>query len=511
MSEQNIDIKSTSVKDVEQLGTFAALASLSYVFWICGGMEMIERLAFYGVRTVAGLYGRDSIAEGGLGLGGAELGIIFSIWAMVQAWVPVLTGGLSDRYGYKETIFASTVFKILGYLIMAWFASFWGFLIGAVVLAFGTGIFKPGLQGTIVKASNRRNSSVAWGVFYQTVNIGGFLGPIVAGYMRQLAWENVFYACAAIISINFLLLATYREPDKQARLDHRERVKNGEITEAPLWREALSELKQPLLIWYMVLFSGWWFMFYLYWDVGPLYFDDWVNTKTLVSSIWGSSEPSALAKRFWVMDDTGTYILPEGLINVNALLIMVFCFLIAGFSARLRAANSMAIGTFLAAGAFIIIGGTNAAWITVAAIAVFSVGEMLSSPKLLEYMGNIAPPDKKAMYLGFTQLPVGLGWTLEGFVGQYFYGEYASKDQVARLALAEKGWTQEAVNAVPADEAFGALVKITGTSADVLTQQLYTAHNVGVLFHFMAIVGIVAGVGLYIYGRWTYQLVTDKP
>lgn len=510
MTQENNDLKTTSVKDVEQLGTFAALASLSYVFWICGGMEMIERLAFYGVRTVAGLYGRDSIAEGGLGLGGAELGIIFSVWAMVQAWVPVLTGGLSDRYGYKETIFASTVFKILGYLIMAWFASFWGFFTGAVVLAFGTGIFKPGLQGTIVKATNRRNSSVAWGMFYQTVNIGGFLGPILAGYMRQLAWENVFYACAAIISINFLLLATYREPDKQDRLDRRARIKSGEDTEEPLWREAIQELKKPILLWYMVLFSGWWFMFYLYWDVGPLYFDDWVNTKTLVSTIWGDGDPSAFARRFWVMDETGTYILPEGLININALLVMTFCFLVAGYSAKLKAANSMAIGTFLAVVAFIIIGGTNAAWITVFAIAIFSVGEMLSSPKLLEYMGNIAPADKKAMYLGFTQLPVGLGWTLEGFVGQFFYGKYASKDQVARGALAESGWSDAQVNAVPADEAFGTLVQVTGLSPDQLTEQLYAAHNIGALFHVMAVVGVIAGIGLYIYGRWTYQLASKS-
>ncbi|MCH8278257.1 MAG: hypothetical protein IIC12_04920, partial [Proteobacteria bacterium] len=44
---------STTVKDVKQLGIWAALASLSYVFWICGAMEMVERLAFYGVRQVS--------------------------------------------------------------------------------------------------------------------------------------------------------------------------------------------------------------------------------------------------------------------------------------------------------------------------------------------------------------------------------------------------------------------------------------------------------------------------
>jgi dipeptide/tripeptide permease len=172
MANSDLDTHTTSVKDVKQLGIWAAICSLGYVFWICGAMEMVERLAYYGVRQVSSLYATDAQSNGGLGLPGTDIGIIFLVWAMVQSFVPVLTGGISDRVGYKETIFASTIFKIFGYLLMAWFPTFWGFMGGAVVLAFGTGIFKPGIQGTIVKATNRQNSSIAWGVFYQTVNIG---------------------------------------------------------------------------------------------------------------------------------------------------------------------------------------------------------------------------------------------------------------------------------------------------------------------------------------------------
>ena len=36
------------------------------------------------------------------------------VWAFVQSFLPIFTGGLSDRYGYKQTIFLSTVLKILG-------------------------------------------------------------------------------------------------------------------------------------------------------------------------------------------------------------------------------------------------------------------------------------------------------------------------------------------------------------------------------------------------------------
>jgi MFS family permease len=497
----------TTVKDVRQLGIWAALLSLSYVFWVCGAMEMVERLAYYGVRQVASLYATDAASNGGLGLVGTDVGIIFLFWALVQSFVPVLTGGISDRVGYKETIFASTIFKILGYLLMAWFPTFWGFMAGAMVLAFGTGIFKPGIQATIVKSTSRQNSSMAWGVFYQTVNIGGFIGPLLAAQLRQLEWAYVFYACAAIISLNFFLLLTYKEVDKEERLAHREKVQSGEIKETSLWRDSLAELLRPIMIWYMVLFSGFWFMLWAFWDVAPLYFRDWVDTSVMVRHLFGENGTS---NPFWIfflgMTQDGHRIQPEGLVNLNAMLIMFVCFIVAGWSALMRATNSMALGTFLAAGTLMVFGGFNYVWIMVLAIVCFSMGEMLSSPKSSEYLGNIAPAQKKAMYLGFSQLPQGIGWSLEGFFGQYLYGRFGAKDTISRDSLLDSGMTQAEVDAVPIGEAFQKLIEVTGQSADFLTAQLYAANNVGTAWYIMGSVGLVSAAGMYVYGRWTYQL-----
>lgn len=507
MANSDIESHSTSVKDVKQLGIWAAIGSLSYVFWICGGMEMVERLAYYGVRQVSSLYATDAASNGGLGLAGTDVGIIFLFWALTQSFVPVLTGGISDRVGYKETIFASTVIKILGYLLMAWFPSFWGFMAGAMVLAFGTGIFKPGIQATIVKSTNRQNSSMAWGVFYQTVNIGGFIGPLLAAQLRQLQWSHVFYACAAIIALNFLLLLTYKEQDKEGRLAHRAKVKSGEIKEISLWRDSLTELLRPVMIWYMVLFSGFWFMLMAFWDVAPLYFRDWVDTTVMVQHLFGADGTSNPVWIFLLgMTQDGQRIQPEGLVNLNAMLIMVFCFIVAGWSALMRATTSMALGTFLAAGTLIMIGGFNYVWIMVLAIVCFSMGEMLSSPKSSEYLGNIAPNQKKAMYLGFSQLPLGIGWSLEGFFGQYLYGKYGAKDTISRDSLLDNGMTQADVDAVPIGEAFQKLIEVSGQSADFLTAQLYAANDVGKAWYIMASVGLVSAAGMYVYGRWTYQL-----
>ena len=98
--------------DIKQLGLFAALMSLGYVFWVVGAMEMVERLAYYGVRAVAGLYATAPATEGGLGVTAAKFGIILMVWSGFQGFVPIFVGGLADRYGYKLMIGISTAVKM---------------------------------------------------------------------------------------------------------------------------------------------------------------------------------------------------------------------------------------------------------------------------------------------------------------------------------------------------------------------------------------------------------------
>ena len=514
--EENLDAPisdaSAGLEDVSQLGLFAAIASLSYVFWIVGGMEMVERLAYYGVKAVATLYATDPTSAGGLGITMGQFGIILSVWAFVQSFVPVFTGGISDRYGYKETIFASTIIKISGYLLMAVFPTFAGFFAGAIVLALGTAIFKPGIQGTLVKSTTRENSSMAWGIFYQTVNIGGFMGPIVAGFLRKLAWRNVFFACAAIISVNFILLLLYKEQGKAERLEHMRRVKTGQVAQDNLLIDSLKELKKVHVWSYLALFSGFWFMFNALFDVLPLHIDQWVDSSDIVHTLFGEAGGKGrFLDGFIVLSKDGMSVAPEGMLNVNAGLIMLTCFLFAYISGKMRATTSMVVGTLLATVALFVTGVATAGWASLFAISIFSVGEMLSSPKFSEFIGNFAPADKKAMYLGFSQIPLGIGWTLEGLLGPRLYEHYASKDAFARELLTQRGLlSADAAAAIPNGEAFGQLVKLTGEAPRALTNVLYASHNVGMVWYIMGIVGILSAIGIYLYGRWILTLRLDK-
>jgi proton-dependent oligopeptide transporter, POT family len=503
----------TTLADVKQFGLWAAIGSLTYVFWIVGGMEMVERLAYYGVRAVATLYVTRPESTGGLGVTMATYGTLLLFWNMTQSLVPIFTGGLSDRYGYKRTIFASTVLKTLAYLIMAWFHSYPGFFAGAMCLALGTAIFKPGVQGTLIKATNRRNSSMAWGIFYQTVNIGGWIGPLIALQMRHLDWKYVFYINAACICCNFLLLLTYREPGIEERLARQQRVREGREVQRNLALEALAELKKPHLALYLIIFSVWWLMFPMLWDVLPKYVEDWVDTRPMVKFLFGADGTQNGLWHFLLgMDQHGQSIEPEGIVNINAGLIMLTCFLFAALSAKMRATTSMVVGTLLVITALVIFGATNLVGFAVLAMIVFSVGEMLASPKFSEFLGNIAPPDKKAMWIGFSQAPILIGWTIEGKLGPQLYHIYSAKDELARQLLVQRGLSPELVTekALPIGEAFKRLVEFTGETPDQLTQALYQSHHVGLTWYVFAAVGLVSAVMIYLYGRWVLKLAKNE-
>ena len=110
---------SASLPDDAKGGLFQQLFSMSRPFWMVNIMEMLERLAYYGVRVVIPIYIAQADEIGGLHFSQTDKGIIFLWWALFQSLTPMISGGFADRYGYKKTIAVSVVIKMLGYILMA--------------------------------------------------------------------------------------------------------------------------------------------------------------------------------------------------------------------------------------------------------------------------------------------------------------------------------------------------------------------------------------------------------
>lgn len=188
-----------------------AWRSFGLAFYLANTMEIFERLAWYGFFAVSSVYMTTPVEQGGVGFSDAERGAIQGIIPFFLYLFPVFTGAFADRYGYKKMFTCSFLVMAPSYYFLGQVTDFNSFFIILMLVAFGASCFKPVVVGTISQNTNDGNRGLGFGVFYTMVNLGGFIGPLVAGYLRAISWDAVFIMSAAWIMINFIPLLFYRE------------------------------------------------------------------------------------------------------------------------------------------------------------------------------------------------------------------------------------------------------------------------------------------------------------
>lgn len=185
-------------------------------FWIANTMEIFERMAWYGFFAVSSLYITGAVSEGGLGFTDEDRGVLQGVVTFFLYLFPVVSGTLADRYGFKKILYTAFAILVPAYFLLGQLKTFPTFFFAFMLVALGAGTFKPVIIGTISKTTNEKTGSMGFGIFYMMVNIGGFLGPVVAGIMRAMSWHYVFIASACWIAVNFIFVTFfYKEPVEQ--------------------------------------------------------------------------------------------------------------------------------------------------------------------------------------------------------------------------------------------------------------------------------------------------------
>ena len=497
----------------------------SRTFWVLNTIEMWERLAFYNLRVMAPIYIMQADNPGGLHLTAADKGTIYAWWAAFQSLLPIVTGGYADRFGYKRTLAFSISLMMAGYILIALLrdvppiSNYWGFFIGILVLATGTAFFKPSIQGSLAHNLTKENSSVGWGVFYWVVNVGAFIGhylptillslsvllpgPFHAAANSQEAWRNLFLASAVFTSFNLVLLFAFQD------------VPSGASKTETVWQvlaRTVRDVFEPRLLAWLAIMSCFWLMMYQLWDLQPNFIADWVDSRPMAEALRGL--PDAVYRTLVQETPRGPMIPQQVLLSFNALFIILGVIGVAWLTRHLRTLTAMLFGMLLATVGLLVAGWTTNAWILVLGILFFSLGEMATGPKKSEYLALIAPPGKKGLYLGYVNIPVGIGVYAGSKIAGYVYGHYGEKAVLALRYLAEhtrlgegRNWngdvtSLETVLGVPRTEAMLKLEEITGLSPTAATELLWDTYqphwHVWIPF---ALVGVVAAVALWGFGR----------
>ena len=135
------------------------------------------------------------------------------------------------------------------------------------------------------------------------------------------------------------------------------------------------------------------------------------------------------------------------------------------------------------------------------AILIFALGEMAGSPKITEYIGRIAPKDKKALYMGYSFLPVFLGNILAGIISGNVYQAMSDKVAITQKFVAEKGLA--IADGLSTNEYFNEVSRQVGMSPNDLTNHLWDTYNPSSMGLVLLSIGVGAAICLFIYDKIT--------
>jgi dipeptide/tripeptide permease len=161
------------------------------------------------------------------------------------------------------------------------------------------------------------------------------------------------------------------------------------------------------------LYSGFWILYFQMFDSVLWYVQAYVDAASLNTAINKFLGVFGLHIN-WFFD-------VEHVTVINAGTIILLQLFISNIVKKRKALPTMITGIGVGTMGMAILAISTDIWIFLIGIILFSVGEMTAHPKFISYIGLIAPPDKKAMYMGYLFLYGVFGSSIGGIMGARLY------------------------------------------------------------------------------------------
>jgi dipeptide/tripeptide permease len=365
-------------------------------------MELFERGAYYGLNALLAIYLSEKVASGGLGFAEDMVGLLQGIVYAITYIVPILGGALADRYGYRRMLIFSFALLSTGYFLSSQVTSYGLIFFTLVVMATGSGLFKPIISGTIARTTTEKNSGMGFGIYYWMINLGALIAPIVAGLVRDnIGWRWVFIFSSIYCALMFFpTLFLYKDPPKPKSSKSLKEVLSGAFM-------VLSDARFMLLIF---VYSCFWILYFQNFGSVLWYLRDFVD-PTPVNNLFLKL---GLNYQFG----------PEHVTVINAGTIVLLQIFVNMAVKNKKPLPTMVAGILIGSIGFLCLASSQHAWIFILGIGIFSIGEMTCHPKYYSYIGLVAPQDKKAVYMGYAFLYGVIGSLVGSNVGGEMYNSF---------------------------------------------------------------------------------------
>lgn len=426
-------------------------------FWVANITEIFERLSYYGAFASLALYLQEK-----LNFSTEQTGTLTGIFGGMVWFLAIFGGAAADRLGFRRAL--SVAYLILGvaYFLIGSIGASWlapvrntvplGLFVGFILIlpALGISLVKPCVVGTTARASKENVRSIGYSIYYTMVNIGGALGPYFASWShRHLGVENVYRVAAlSVFLMFFVVLFFFKEPRKagDAPPPSIAEVARNFCVVVGNYRLVLPVLTVALLLriasfvhasfalpwwiwigllllvlagisrfmWFLVLFTGYWIVFWQQYISLPGYIHGYINSQADV----------------------------EIILVTDGLTVICLTLAVNYLTRTIPAFAAVILGTVITSLAWLILAFRPTVWGAVLSLFVLALGEIIQAPRYYEYISRLAPPGQQGTYMGFAFLPIGIGSLIGGWFGGtlvHRFGEVAHRPALIWWSVAGVG------------------------------------------------------------------------
>ena len=367
-------------------------------FWVANVSELFERLSYYAAFASLARYLSET-----LHFPAEQVGTLTGLFGGLVWFLAAFGGAVADKLGFRRALSLAYFILTCAYFTLGSIGAPWlapirnalplGVLVGCVLAlpALGVALVKPSVVGTTARASKENVRSIGYSIYYTLVNIGGAAGPYLASYVHHhMRVENVFRVAAlSVFLMFFVVLALFREPKRAGDAPP--------PTLAQSARNFATVVTNPRFMLFLVIFSGYWVVYWQEFILLPLYVPKFVSAT---------------------MDTE--------LMLVTGPLTVICLQLLASFlTQKIPAFRAITIGTLISGLAWILLILHPTPVMVIATLFAVSIGEITQSPRYYEYISRLAPPGQQGTYMGFAFLPIGIGSLIGGWFGGKIFHHFA--------------------------------------------------------------------------------------
>ena len=374
-------------------------------FWVANISEIFERLAYYGAFASLANYLRETLS-----FPTEQTGTLTGIFGGMVWFLAIFGGAVADKLGFRRALSLAYAILAGAYFLLGSIGAPWlapirsavplSFFVGVILIlpALGISLVKPCVVGTTARASRESVRSLGYSIYYTMVNIGGLLGPFAGSLARRYlgAGKIFLIAAAAVFAMFFFVLAFFREPK---HVDEKPMP-----TIAETLRNFATVLGNPRFMLFLLLFTGYWIVFWQQWIVMPVYLHEYVNKDIDV----------------------------ERILMTDSIVVITCTILVNYLTKKIPAFSAIIMGTFITGISWMILAFYPSMWGAIATIVVLAIGEIVHQPRYYEYVSRLAPPGQQGTYMGFAFVPLGIGSLVGGWFGGkvlHHFGEVLNKPQ----------------------------------------------------------------------------------